>query len=72
MKEASQQAYARFAGIMYLLVDALDIAGVVIVARVSGTGDFLVPSHRILASETLATWWQRCTPSNRERRFRYS
>src|SRR5438309_3097703 len=53
MKEASQQAYARFAGIMYLLVDAFDIAGVVILARVSGTGGFLASSHSILASETL-------------------
>jgi len=53
MKEVSQQAYARFAGIMYLVVDALDIAGVVIVARVSGTGGFLATAHSIAASETL-------------------
>ena len=53
MKEASQQAYARFSGIMYLLVDALDIASVVILARVRGTGGFLAASHSILASETL-------------------
>jgi hypothetical protein len=53
MKEASQQAYARFAGIMYLIVDALDIGGVVILARVSGSGGFVATSHNILASETL-------------------
>src|SRR2546428_3104195 len=53
MKEGSQQAYARFAGVMYLLVDALDIGGVVILARVSGSGDFLATSHSIAASETL-------------------
>ena len=53
MKESSQQAYARFAGVMYLLVDALDIGGVVILARVSGSGGFLAISHSIAASETL-------------------
>jgi hypothetical protein len=53
MKESSQQAYARFAGLMYLVVDALDIGGVVILARVSGTGGFLATAHSISASETL-------------------
>jgi hypothetical protein len=53
MKESSQQAYARLAGLMYLVVDALDIGGVLILARVSGTGGFLATAHNISASETL-------------------
>ncbi len=53
MKESSQQAYARLAGLMYLVVDALDIGGVVILARVSGTGGFLSTAHNISASEAL-------------------
>ena len=53
MKESSQQAYARFAGLMYLVVDALDIGGVVILAKISGTGGFLATAHSISASETL-------------------
>jgi hypothetical protein len=53
MNETSQQAYARFAGLMYLLVDALDIGGVVILARVAGSGGFLATAHNISTSETL-------------------
>jgi hypothetical protein len=53
MKESSQQAYARFAGLMYLLVDALDIGSVVILAKVSGSGGFVAIAHNISASETL-------------------
>jgi hypothetical protein len=53
MKQSSQQAYARLAGLMYLVVDALDIGGVLILARVSGTGGFLATAHNISASETL-------------------
>jgi Domain of unknown function (DUF4386) len=53
MKESSQRAYARFAGLMYLLVDALDIGGVVILAKVSGSGGFVAIAHNISASETL-------------------
>lgn len=53
MKETSQQAYARCAGLMYLLVDALDIGDVVILAKVSGSGGFVAIAHNISASETL-------------------
>jgi hypothetical protein len=49
----SQRSYARLAGLMYLVVLLLDIAGSVIVSSVGGTGTFVEVSHRILASETL-------------------
>jgi hypothetical protein len=47
-----QHAYARFAGFMYLFT-AFDVAGVVIVSRISGSGNFLDTAHSIAASETL-------------------
>ncbi|HEV2034986.1 MAG TPA: DUF4386 domain-containing protein [Candidatus Dormibacteraeota bacterium] len=50
---APQRAYARLAGLMYLAVLALDIAGVAITSAVHGNGSFLDASHRIAASETL-------------------
>jgi hypothetical protein len=53
MREATHQAYARFAGLMYLLVDLFDIGGVVILGTVTGTGGFLAVSHNISSSETL-------------------
>jgi uncharacterized protein DUF4386 len=48
----SQQAYARFAGLMYFFT-AFDVAGVVIVGRISGSGSFLDTAHSIAAWETL-------------------
>jgi len=48
----SQNAFARFAGLMYLFT-IFDDAGVVIVSRISGTGSFLDSAHRIAGSETL-------------------
>ena len=52
-QEASQRAYARLAGLMYLVVLALDVAGVVITSSVSGGGTFADISQRISASEVL-------------------
>jgi hypothetical protein len=51
--EASQRAYARFAGLMYFVVLGFDIVGAVIVSSIGGNGNFVEASHRILASETL-------------------
>src|ERR1700730_9766887 len=52
MVSDSQNAYARFAGVMYFFT-TFDIAGVVIIARISGTDSFLDTAHRIAGSETL-------------------
>ncbi len=51
--EASQLAYARFAGLMYFLVLGFDIAGLLIVSSIGDGGNFVETSHRIIASETL-------------------
>jgi len=51
--DKSQRAYARFAGLMYLIVLMLDIAGLVIVSSIGGAGSFVEVSHRIIASEQL-------------------
>src|SRR5260370_8976218 len=51
--ESTQRAYARFAGLMYFVVLAFDIAGAVIVSSIAGNGNFVETSHRIMASETL-------------------
>ena len=53
MAENSQRAYARFAGLMYFVVLAFDIAGQLIVSTIAGGGNFVETSHRIMASETL-------------------
>jgi hypothetical protein len=50
--ERSQQAYARFAGVMYFFT-TFDVAGVVIVSRISGSGSFLHTAHNVAAWETL-------------------
>jgi hypothetical protein len=47
-----QLAYARFAGIMYFFT-VFDIAGVAIVSRISGNGNFVDTALRIASSETL-------------------
>jgi hypothetical protein len=52
VEERSQRAYARFAGVMYLFT-TFDIAGVVIVSRISGSGSFLHTAHNVAAWETL-------------------
>jgi len=51
--ETSQRAYARFAGLMYLLVLVLDVAGALIISSIGGNGNFVEVSRRIVASETL-------------------
>lgn len=51
--DSSQQSYARFAGLMYILVLLLDVAGALIVSSIGGTGSFVDVSHRIGAAETL-------------------
>jgi len=51
--EDSHRAYARLAGLMYFFVLGFDLAGLLIVSRISGTGDFIETSHRIIASEQL-------------------
>jgi Domain of unknown function (DUF4386) len=48
----SQSSYARFAGLMYFFT-AFDIAGVVILSRISRSGTFLGTAHSIAAWETL-------------------
>jgi hypothetical protein len=50
--ERSQNTYARFAGLMYFFT-VFDVSGVLIIARVSGSGDFLATAHAVGASETL-------------------
>ena len=51
-REGSQNAYARFAGVMYFFT-VFDVTGVVIAARVSGTGNFLDTAHSVAASDAL-------------------
>ena len=51
-REGSQNAYARFAGVMYFFT-VFDVTGVVIAARVSGTGNFLATAHSVAASDAL-------------------
>jgi hypothetical protein len=53
IEQHSQRAYARFAGLMYLLVLGFDVVGVVIASSVRGNGNFVETSLRIMASETL-------------------
>jgi hypothetical protein len=48
----SQRSYARFAGLMYFFT-AFDVAGVVILSRISGSGAFIDTAHSIAASEML-------------------
>ena len=50
--ERSQNTYARFAGLMYFFT-VFDVTGVLIIARVSGSGNFLATAHAVAASETL-------------------
>ena len=49
----SQRAYARLAGLLYLVVLALDIAGLVTTSTIRGSGTFVETSQRIAASEGL-------------------
>lgn len=51
--ERSQRAYARLAGLMYLVVLAADIAGLVLDSVVAGSGTFGERTQRIIASEGL-------------------
>ena len=54
MTEAnSQRTYARLAGLMYLVVIALDISGLLIVSQVTADGNFVTAAHSIMAAETL-------------------
>jgi len=54
MTEAnSQRTYARLAGLMYVVVIALDIAGLLIVSQVTGNGNFVTAAHSIKAAEAL-------------------
>lgn len=50
--ESAQIAYARFAGLMYFFT-VFDVTGVVILARISGSGNFLATAHSVAAWETL-------------------
>ncbi|TMB98819.1 MAG: DUF4386 domain-containing protein [Chloroflexi bacterium] len=50
--DASQNAYARFAGVMYFFT-VFDFTGVIILSRISGSGGFLDVAHKVAASETL-------------------
>jgi hypothetical protein len=51
--ERTQRAYARFAGLMYLVVLAASVAGLVLSAVVAGSGTFGEQAQRIIASEGL-------------------
>ncbi len=51
--DSSQRAYARLAGLMYLVVLVFDIAGIAIVSAIQGGGNFLDASHRIAVWEPL-------------------
>jgi hypothetical protein len=50
--QGTQEAYARFAGLMYLFT-VFDVTGFVIVSRISGGGNFIDAAHRIAEWETL-------------------
>lgn len=50
---ASRGAYARPAGLMYLVVLGFDIAGVIIASRIAGSGSFVETANRIIDSEQL-------------------
>ena len=49
---STQSAYARLAGLMYLLVLAFDIAGLAVGSTVAGSGDLASQAHRIIDSES--------------------
>src|SRR5207237_7375670 len=51
--QGSQRAYARAAGLFYLLVLAFDIAGLVITSSIEGGGDFGRTARNIVASQGL-------------------
>lgn len=51
--QSSQRAYARLAGLMFLVVLGFDIAGLAIASAIQGSGSFTHASHNIAASETL-------------------
>jgi len=51
--DGSQRSYARLAGLMYVVVLVLDIAGLTITSTIGGSGSFIEISHRIAAYETL-------------------
>jgi hypothetical protein len=51
--EHSQRAYARLAGLMYFVVLAADIAGLVLESAVAGGGTFEARAQQIIASEGL-------------------
>src|SRR5712692_4727672 len=51
--EKSQIRYARFAGFMYLFVDAAYMLGLYIVSRFQVAGNFAETAHRIMGSELL-------------------
>ena len=53
METMTQQRYARLAGLSYLLVLAVDIAGLVITSSIEGNGDFAAAARNVAASETL-------------------
>ena len=53
METMTQQRYARLAGLSYLLVLAVDIAGLVITSSIEGNGDFAAAARNVTASETL-------------------
>src|SRR5207247_4798288 len=52
-EQNSQRAYARAAGLFYLLVLAFDIAGLVITSSIEGGGDFGPTARNIVASQGL-------------------
>src|SRR5256885_15381081 len=49
----TQLAYARAAGLFYLLVLAFDISGLVITSSIEGGGSFAASASRVGASEAL-------------------
>ncbi len=51
--ERSQRAYARFAGLMYLVVLAASVAGLVLTSVIAGSGTFDERTQRIIESEGL-------------------
>jgi hypothetical protein len=53
MRTQTQYVYARLAGFMFLFVLIIDLAGVAIVSKVGGSGNFIDTAHHIAAQETL-------------------
>jgi hypothetical protein len=51
--ERTQRTYARFAGFVYLWLIVTDLAGLLIISHIVGSGDFAETARRVVASQHL-------------------